>query len=217
MMNFVFGGAGFAKEVDWLIERIKNSGGNDYSVDYFVVSDSDSSVGLLLNNHLIISDSQYLAEYNNKQTHHCFIAVGNPTLRRKIVEKISNQYTVFPNLIDPTVQMDTRAGKIELGVGNVLCAGNILTTDIRMGDFVHLNLNCTVGHDARLGDFCTISPSVSLSGWVDVQAGSFIGTGAVLIERMSVASGSVVGAGAVVSKSITEPGTYVGVPAKRIK
>jgi sugar O-acyltransferase (sialic acid O-acetyltransferase NeuD family) len=217
MMNFIFGGAGFAKEVDWLIERIKDSGGSDYSADYFVVSDSDSSIGLLLNHRLVISESQYLAEYNDKQIHHCFIAVGSPIVRRKIVEKISNPCTVFPNLIDPTVQMDTRPGKIELGIGNVLCAGNILTTDISIGNFVHLNLNCTVGHDARLGDFCTVSPSVSLSGWADVQAGAFIGTGAVLIERMSVAAGSVIGAGAVVSKPITESGTYVGIPAKRIK
>ena len=53
-------------------------------------------------------------------------------------------YLEFPNIIDPSVQMSER---ITMGKGNIICAGNILTVDIALGDFNIINLDCTVGHD----------------------------------------------------------------------
>ena len=69
----------------------------------------------------------------------------------------------------------------------------MLTTDISIGRFVHVNLNCTIGHDASLADFCTLAPGAHVSGQVRLENGVYVGTGAVLIERLEVRAGSVIG------------------------
>ena len=50
------------------------------------------------------------------------------------------------------------------------------------------------------------------------QLGSLVtlGAGAVVCPGISICDGVVLGAGAVVTKDITEPGRYLGAPAKRI-
>ena len=50
-----------------------------------------------------------------------------------------------------------------MGKGNIVCAGNILTVDITLGDFNIINLDCTVGHDAVLHSYVTVYPSVNIS------------------------------------------------------
>jgi serine acetyltransferase len=45
---------------------------------------------------------------------------------------------------------------------------------------------------------------------------AFICAGATLINNVSVRKGVTVGAGAVVIRDITEKGTYVGVPARKV-
>jgi acetyltransferase-like isoleucine patch superfamily enzyme len=54
---------------------------------------------------------------------------------------------------------------------------------------------------------------------VNVRVGdkSWVGIGATVINDIDICGGCVIGAGAVVIRNITEGGTYVGVPAKKIK
>ncbi len=49
-----------------------------------------------------------------------------------------------------------------------------------------------------------------------VGNGTWIGAGAVVSNNVSICGEVTVGAGAVVVKDITESGTYVGVPARKI-
>ena len=49
---------------------------------------------------------------------------------------------------------------------------------LRIGRFVVLNLDLTVGHESRIDDYVTISPGVHISGRVHVGEGCDLGTGA---------------------------------------
>ena len=51
---------------------------------------------------------------------------------------------------------------------------------------------------------------------MDIGPGVLVGAGAVVLPGRSVAAGAVVGAGAVVRDNIDSPGTWVGVPARRM-
>jgi serine acetyltransferase len=44
-----------------------------------------------------------------------------------------------------------------------------------------------------------------------------VGTGARILQQLHLCSQSVIGAGAVVTRSIEEPGTYIGVPARKME
>ena len=73
-----------------------------------------------------------------------------------------------------------------------------------------------VSHDVTVGDFFTSGPKTTLAGSVTVGHRVTLGAASTLLPGVSICDDVVVGAGAVVNKDITEPGTYVGVPAKRI-
>lgn len=55
-----------------------------------------------------------------------------------------------------------------------------------------------------------------LAGAVKVGRGSWLGIGSIVSNNVNIISDSKIGAGAVVVRDITEPGTYVGVPVRRI-
>jgi acetyltransferase-like isoleucine patch superfamily enzyme len=104
-----------------------------------------------------------------------------------------------------------------MGPGTVICAGCLITTDIRIGAHVHINIGSTVGHDAVLHDFATVNPGVSLSGNVTLHEGVEMGTGSVVIPHCEIGSWSTIGAGAVVARSLLANITAVGAPAKAIR
>ncbi|MEM4313070.1 MAG: acetyltransferase [Thermoplasmata archaeon] len=217
-MNFIFGTKGFAKEVDWLLEDLFLIQKIDYRADFFVAEDGNENIGKVINTKKIISESYFFDKYSNTDSN-CFIAVGSPEIKATIVKKIKSlsPKSKFPNIIHPTVSFDKRKDKVILGEGNILCSKTVLTTDIKIGNFVHLNLDCTVGHDSVIGDYTTVSPGVHISGNVKISENVFIGTGAVILERINICSKVKIGAGATVISDITEPGTYVGTPARKVK
>ncbi len=217
-MNFIFGTAGFAKEVDWLIEDLFAINGIDFRINFFVAEDGNELIGRTMNSATVIPESGFLSKYADAENN-CFIAVGDPLLKEKIVQKIKSscRKSKFPNLIHPTVSYDRRKEKLILGEGNIICSQSVLTTDITLGNYVHINLDCSVGHDVEIKDYTTVSPGVHISGNVHIADKVFIGTGVAIIERISICPHAKIGAGASVINSINEPGTYVGIPARKVR
>lgn len=72
-------------------------------------------------------------------------------------------------------------------------------------------------HDSVIGNFSTIAPNAAIMGRVKIGERCYIGANATIIPEITVCPDAIIGAGAVVNKDILEPGTYVGVPARRIK
>ena len=184
MKTFVFGGSGHAREVEWLITEINKTKKNKILIYCFVVHDSDFVADVNINNIPLISESDYFEKYHQATLHNCIIAIGSGPLRRKIVNKIRSNKTIFPNLIHPSVIMDQRS--VSFGEGLILCAGTILTANISLGNFTHINVSVTIGHDTKISDFVTISPGVSIAGNVIVHSDCFIGIGAKIIENVEI-------------------------------
>ena len=144
------------------------------------------------------------------------VAIGSPAIKRKIVSKIYNPIVSFPTLIHPSVKVGDD-NYVQIGKGCIICAENIITTNIVIGDFVILNLACTTGHDTILGDYSAFMPSVNISGEVNVGKEVYVGTGAKIINQINIGEQTIVGAGAVVAKDLPARCTAVGVPARPIK
>lgn len=213
-MNFIFGVAGSAREVDWLLHDINAQGISRLITTHFVAEDGNSFVGSELNGCPVIADSHFFAEYSDKEVN-CFVAIGSPAIRRKIAERLkANTRACFPSIVHPSVICDRRHDSVRIMDGAIIFPGSVITTDVEIGSFVFINTACTVGHDSRIGAFTTISPGVHISGNVTLDENVFIGTGAVILEKISVCARAVIGGGAVVVRSIDQPGTYVGTPAK---
>lgn len=206
----IIGAGGFGREVEWLLERMNQK---KTAWEFMGYIDDGIEKGTLIGGYRVIGCVEDLLSWKE----HLFVvcAVGSPKVREKICRKVSeNPNLVFPNLVDPSV---IGSDRIRLGQGNIICAGTILTVDIEIGDFNIINLACTVGHDCRILSFVTVYPNVSVSGNVLLGDFSEIGTGAQIIQGITVGRETVIGAGAVVVRDITVPGTYAGIPARRLK
>lgn len=141
------------------------------------------------------------------------VGVGSPNAKRIMVRKaIEAGLTPAPTYIHPRALVQDA----KIGMGGVITPGCVVTTNVTIGDYVVLNLNTTVGHDAVIGDFVQVNPGCHISGNVVLEEGASLGTGCAVIEGKTVAKDVIVGAQAAVVKNLYA-GTYVGVPAKPIR
>lgn len=104
----------------------------------------------------------------------------------------------------------------QLGAGSFVAAQAVVAPGAQLGLGVIVNHGAVVDHDCQVGDFAHIAPGAVLGGDVHIGPGVLIGAGAVVLPGLSVTTGAVVGAGAVVCDHIESPGTWVGVPARRM-
>lgn len=212
----ICGAGGFGRETQWLIERINEKCKEETGEELWNILgyiDDGVEIGTEVNGYRVLGGCDYLIDRITPLAVIC--AIGTSKTRKKVIEKISsNSNLSFPNLIDPSVHMSSR---IKLGLGNIICAENILTVNISIEDFCIINLDCTVGHDARLSSFVTLYPSVNISGNTYLGECVELGTGTQIIQGKKIRSGTIVGAGTVVVKDIDEPGTYIGVPARKVE
>ena len=141
-----------------------------------------------------------------------FVAIGSNTTREKIQEKLIEQGINVICLIHPSAVIGTN---VEIGFGSVVMAGVVINSSSRIGNGCIINTSSSLDHDNFIEDYVHISPGVNIAGTVKVGNGSWIGIGSVVSNNVNICSSCKVGAGAVVVKNITEPGTYVGVPARR--
>ncbi len=206
---YIIGAGGFGREVAWLIERI-NKVKPTWNIVGFI-DDNEKLWGNKEGHYKVCGGCEYLKEQGNV---FAVCAVGTAEIRKQIINKLEGSHIRFATVVDPSVIF---SDSVEIGAGTIICAGTILTVDIKIGNHVIINLDCTVGHDDIIEDFVTIYPSANLSGNVRVGRCSELGTGMQVIQGKTISSNTIIGAGAVVVKDCNESGTYVGNPARMIK
>lgn len=140
------------------------------------------------------------------------IGIGDNTLRRKLAEKYKQWRYVNIIAQDAYIGHDAR-----MGTGNFIAHHAHVGPSCVIGNHTIINTGASIDHESSVGSFSHLAPHVTVSGRSHIGDNVFMGAGSVVIDKVRIASHIVVGAGAVVVKDLTEPGTYVGVPARRIK
>ena len=204
----VYGAGGFAREVAWLAESCPDVGPVVAMID-----DDPARHGSIVNGVPVFGLAAARVAFPSARM---AIGIGSPQHRETMAARAAEAGFAFATLVHPRVECSRW---IELGEGAVICAGNILTTNIRIGRQVQINLSCTVGHDVVLGDFVTLAPGVNRSGRVHIGARAYIGTNASIINGATdaplvIGDDAVVGAAACVTRDVAPGATVVGVPAR---
>lgn len=207
----IYGAGGMGREMLLLIQQINRAAAAWTVVGFF---DDGVSAGTIVNGFPVLGNLAMLNQWPGALA--VAMAIGKPASKRAIVARIVNPAVCFPTLIHPSVSLNPE-NFTSPGEGSILSAGTRLTTNITIGRHVFVNLNCTIGHDAILGDFCALMPGVNVSGDVTLGAGVYVGTGATLLNQISVGEGTLIGAGSVVIGALPDRCTAVGVPARPIR
>jgi len=204
----IIGAGGFGKEVLWSIIDI-NKLSKKY--DFLGFIDDDKKLcNTKIYGHNVLGGLDWFSK-NKDKNFSCVIAIGDPILRKKIVEKLSSCDLSYETIIHPSVIF---SDSISIGFGTIIQAGVILTVDTKIGNHVHININSTVGHDCNISDFVTVNPGVQVNGDTKIDEGSFLGSGVTLKDNINLGRWSVIGAGSVLLSNAKEFSTYVGIPAK---
>lgn len=201
----IVGGGGFAKEIVWLAEECgrKVKG---------VLDDNPEIQADLICGCPVLGKVSEWTEHSDCEF---VVAIGSPRTRHAVYNKMISQGPVsFATLIHPNVIMSKY---VTIGEGTIICAGSILTVEIDIGKHCILNLNVSVGHECKFGDFVTLAPMSVISGNVHLSNFVEVGTGATIRQGLVLEQGAMLGMGGVLTKNIAENLIFAGNPARKLK
>jgi sugar O-acyltransferase (sialic acid O-acetyltransferase NeuD family) len=142
------------------------------------------------------------------------VAVADSKDRFDIVQRLPKETKYFTFIHPSAIIM---SDDIKIGDGCFIGANSIITTNVEIGNHCILNRGNQIGHDTKIGDYFSAMPGAIVSGNVTIYDLVYMGTNSSIKEKLSIHSLTTIGSNAAVIKHIEESGTYVGVPAKKIK
>ncbi len=205
---FVVGCGGYGREIIGYLEAIPLEE-RDFDLQGFIDDDPNALEGR--NSNYSIQGS--IEGFAFKAEDLVIIAIANIETKILIYEKLKNKVGFYSFISE-----DALIGpNVVIGKGVVICPGVKLGDGLKMGDLVSVNVNSVLGHDAHIGDFCSIMPSVDVGGGAEIGNRVFIATKAVVSPLIEICEDSYLGVGSINIKNTTEPGTYFGNPARRMR
>lgn len=197
-----------------------------YQITHFVTSDNQYNVvgyiddlepkGKIINERPVICSTQECEEYYKKGMFDCvIIGIGYSRfdLRKSIYEELKGKVP-FGTFIHSTCYVDPTA---KIGEGCVIYPRCILDMNADIRPNVFINWGSGIGHDAIMHSHSFIAANVLIAGLSEVGEKCMIGNGTTFIDHIHVCNDVTIGGGATVVKNITEPGIYVGTPAKKLE
>ena len=140
--------------------------------------------------------------------------ISNLSLRLKISEKINLSGGTLASVIASTAHVSRYA---KVGKGTVILHHVTVNAAACIGDNCIINTSSNIEHACIIGEQTHISTGAMINGDCRIGSQCFIGSGAIIGHGVNICDHVIIGCGTVVIHNITQPGTYVGNPAKRIK
>ncbi len=144
--------------------------------------------------------------------HAIITTIGNTVARKACMQHAARLGLPFATLI---ANPDTYYAKPP-GAGSMALSAVVVNPGAQIGAGVILNSGAIVEHDCVIGDYCHLAPGAVVLGDCTLGNEVWLGANATILQGLSITDNVTIGAGSVVTANITETGTYVGQPARKI-
>lgn len=140
------------------------------------------------------------------------ISIGDNATRGRVAARVGPGRLAAVCHPDATVSPHAR-----LEPGCFVAARAVIAPRAHVGMGAIINHAAVLDHDAVAGAFSHVAPGAVMGGGASIGERVLLGTGAVVLPGVIIASDIIIGAGCVVTNSLADAGTYLGVPARRVK
>lgn len=166
---------------------------------------SSGSLSVLGNTELL---TRQIADYDGVH-----VAIGDNRVRLEKCDLLRSAGGALPPLVHPRATVSRFSS---IGDGSVVMAGAVINAGCDISEACILNTACTIDHDCVIHAGVHVSPGANLAGGVNVGRLSWIGIGAVVIQRISIGADVLVGAGSVIISAVPNGSRVVSGPIKTI-
>jgi sugar O-acyltransferase (sialic acid O-acetyltransferase NeuD family) len=139
------------------------------------------------------------------------VAIGDPKLRQKLVERLSEHGAQFATLIHPKAYI---APSATIAVGCIISPFATVATFTKLEPHVVLGFYAHVGHDSQVGIYGVLSPYAAVNGGVVLEKRVFLGTHATVTPGLTIGEDVQIAAGSVVYQHVPSHRLVVGNPGK---
>jgi len=148
---------------------------------------------------------------SQKSDRECVIAVGEPSSREKLFQKLTAENIRLTCLIDPTAIISPTA---RINIGAIICEYSTIHTAVTLGYNTLIQPFCDIGHDIRVGNHTVLSSYCVPGGGTIFGERVFVGLHSAIKESLNIGDDAVVGMGSVVFRDVPAGATVVGNPAR---
>lgn len=210
----IFGAGGLGRETINLINlNINRFNPNKYVILGFVVEEKYFKNNDIVDGYPVLGTEKWIIDHRDSVA--CVLAIGDYSHERE---------RIFRMLEENGVELETLiagdafiAPTCRIGKGCYLGAGVRVSAGVTIGEGVFINSQCSFGHDAQVGNFCTIYPRVTITGYCTIGDHAKIGGGSYVVPKKKIGANAVLAAGSVVFSNVKAGTTVIGNPARRIK
>ena len=139
------------------------------------------------------------------------LTIAEPHSKKEVLHRLSKYNLNFISFIHSSVVISPSA---KFGAGVIICPNSLISSDSILGDFVFVNALSSIGHDATIDNYSTLSAHVDIMGFSRVGKSVFFGSGSRAFPNSVIGNNCKVGAGATVMKKIPDDTTIYITPSK---
>lgn len=203
----IVGASGYGREVLRIIENI-NEVTPTWRVMGFLDDNPNALDGVECEYKIICS----IKEWQPQPDQWLACALAFPAVKKKVVESLKERGAQFAVIIHPNAVINPRS---IIGEGTIITNNCTLSDNARVGCFCTI-LSSGVAHDARVGDYSTLSGRCMLNGHVEVGSMVYMGCGVLVAPSIKIGDGATVGIGSVVISKVKAGTKVFGNPAKKM-
>lgn len=179
-----------------------------------LTNDIANTIGKSNSNVTIVHPEQFL-QYGGTTTVEYIVTVSlDLDLRQQVIEKLDQDQLLRATFVHSTAVVDATAEVLPgtwIGPFASLFYQSIVGKDCMIAPY------SMVGHRSQIGHSCLINPGSLIAGSTKIGNRCTLGLRSTVIDKLDICDQVYIGAGSMVTKSISEPGRFVGSPARRVQ